>query len=402
MTAPSTFPGVRPGWRPTVRLPTTETANQRVQSVDLLRGLVMVIMAIDHVRDYFTQSRFDPTDLTQTTVPLFATRWITHYCAPIFIFLAGVSAWMAGRRRTPAELSHLLLTRGLWLIMLEVTVVNFAWYFNLSFPGGIGLQVIWAIGLSMVAMAGLVRLSRGTIGLIAFGFMAGHNLLDPLDASLGGNFFWAVLHAPNAFPELNLVVRYPVLPWIGVMAAGYVLGPLLERPAAARNRALLQLGFAALAAFVLLRTLGIYGDPSPWVKSENPVTTALSFFNVTKYPPSLEYILMTLGPALIGLVLLERIRGPLGVWLAAFGRAPFFYYIAHLYLIHSLALLAGVATGFGLSQMATSYRFMPQGYGFSLPVVYLVWLVVLVLLYRPTKWFGDMKAKRKEWWWAYL
>lgn len=402
MTAPSTFPGVRPGWRPTVRLPAAGAAFKRVQSVDLLRGLVMVIMALDHVRDYFSRSHFDPSDLSQTTVGLFATRWITHYCAPIFILLAGVSAWMAGRRRTPAELSRLLLTRGLWLVLLELTVVNFAWFFNLRFTGGMGLQVIWAIGLSMIVMAGLVRLPRQTIGLIAIVLMAGHNLLDPLDPQFTGNFLWAILHAPQVFPELNLLVRYPVLPWIGVMAAGYALGPLLERPVHQRNRALLQLGFAAIAGFVFLRALGVYGDPSPWVRYDDPVTTVLSFFRVTKYPPSLEYLLMTLGPAMIGLVVLERIKGPVFDWLEAFGKAPFFYYLAHLYLIHTLTILAGMASGYGFSQMADSYRYLPNDYGFSLPVVYLVWFSVLVILYRPTRWFGEMKAKRREWWWAYL
>jgi uncharacterized membrane protein len=402
MTTPSTFPGVRPSRRPAIRFPAAETVFKRVQSVDLLRGLVMVIMALDHVRDYFSRSHFDPSDLTQTTAALFATRWITHYCAPVFILLAGVSAWMAGRRRTRAELSFLLLTRGLWLILLEVTVVSFGWYFNFRFEHGASLQVIWAIGISMIVLAGLVWLPRGAISLIAIGLIAGHNLLDPLDAQFAGSPLWSMLHAPHELTGLHLLLRYPVLPWIGVMAAGFALGPVLERPQAERNRALIVLGLGAIAAFIFLRAVGVYGDPSPWVRYDDPVTTVLSFFKVTKYPPSLEYLLMTLGPALIVLVLLERLSGRVAEWLETFGTAPFFYYIVHLYLIHGLAILTGMATGFGAAAIAHLSRDLPAEYGFSLPVVYLIWAGVLITLYRPTKWFGAMKAKRKEWWWAYL
>lgn len=401
MTVPSTFPGVRPSSRPAIKFP-SETVIKRVQSVDLLRGLVMIIMALDHVRDYFSQSHFDPTDLTQTTVALFATRWITHYCAPIFILLAGMSAWMAGRRRTRAELSRLLLTRGLWLILLEVTVVAFGWYFNFRFEHGAPLQVIWAIGVSMIVLAGLVWLPREAIAPIAIALIAGHNLLDPLDAQFAGQPLWSLLHAPHEFADLHLLVRYPVLPWIGVMAAGYTLGPVLERPQSQRNHTLVSLGLGAIAAFVVLRIAGVYGDPSPWARFDDPGTTLLSFFRVTKYPPSLEYLLMTLGPGFIALVLLERLKGTLGRWLETFGKAPFFYYIVHLYLIHGLAVLAGMATGFGAAAIAHRSGDLPSAYGFSLPVVYLVWLGVVIALYRPTRWFGEMKAKRKEWWWAYL
>lgn len=402
MTVPSTYPGVRPSRRPAIRLPAVESALRRVRSVDLMRGLVMVIMALDHVRDYFSQSHFDPTDLAQTTVPLFATRWITHLCAPVFILLAGMSAWMAGRRRTRAELSYLLVTRGLWLILLEVTVVSFAWYFNFRFEHGASLQVIWAIGVSMIVLAGLVWLPRWAISLIAIGLVAGHNLLDPLDAQFGGSLLWSMLHLPHEFAGLHLLLRYPVLPWIGVMAAGYALGPVIERPETERNRTLIVLGLGAIAAFVFLRSAGVYGDPSPWVRYPDPVTTVLSFLKVTKYPPSLEYLLITLGPALIGLVFLERLGGRVAEWLETFGKAPFFYYILHLYLVHSLGILAGIATGFGAAAIAHLSRDLPSAYGFSLPVVYLVWAGVVIALYRPTRWFGDMKAKRKEWWWAYL
>jgi uncharacterized membrane protein len=373
-----------------------------VRSIDLMRGLVMIIMALDHVRDYFSQSHFDPTDLAKTTVPLFATRWVTHFCAPIFILLAGISAWMAGRRRTRAELSYLLLTRGLWLVLLEATVVGFGWYFNFQFEHGVPLQVIWAIGISMIALAGLVWLPREAIALIGIALIAGHNLLDPLDAQFAGQPLWSLLHAQHEFPDLHLLVRYPVLPWIGVMAAGYALGPVIERPETERNRTLIVLGLGAIATFIFLRAAGVYGDPSPWVRYSDQVTTVLSFFNVTKYPPSLEYLLVTLGPALIGLVLLERLSGRVAEWVETFGKAPFFYYIVHLYLIHSLGILAGLATGFGAAAIAHRSGDLPSAYGFSLPVVYLVWAGVVIALYRPTRWFGRMKAKRKEWWWAYL
>ena len=402
MAFPTTFPGVRPSRRPSVRIPREPAVRPRVQSVDLMRGLVMVVMALDHVRDYFTRSHFDPADLAQTTVPLFLTRWVTHFCAPAFILLAGTSAWMAGRRRTPEALTTLLLTRGLWLIVLEFTVVNFAWYFNLEYEAGFFAQVIWAIGVAMVALSFLVRLPRVVVASIAVALIAGHNLLDGYDAALRIHPLWSILHVRQLIPELHFKSSYPVLPWIGVMAAGYLLGGVLERPRPERDRTLIAMGLGAIASFVVLRTLGIYGDPSPWTPNENPVLTALSFLNTTKYPPSLEYLLMTLGPVLIGLVYLERLQGKAAEWLATFGRAPLFYYVAHLYLIHTLAVLAGVLSGFAPEAMRRFYVNFPAEYGFSLPVVYLVWIGIVVVLYAPTRWFGVLRERGQSKIWAYL
>lgn len=390
------------GPKPSLPAAAASSARERVQAVDLLRGLVMVLMALDHVRDYFSLVRFDPTDLTRTTVPLFFTRWITHFCAPVFILLAGASAWMAGRRRSPGELSRWLFSRGLWLILLELTVVNFAWYFNLRFEFGFRLQVIWAIGVAMVALSVLVLLPRAAILAVAVVLIGGNDLLDRFDPSGTSALWWALLHKQQSFPALHLGVTYPVLSLIGVMAAGYVLGPVLERPREARNRTLVSLGLGLTAGFVVLRWLGIYGDPAPWTAQQNPVMTALSFLNTTKYPASLQYLSMTLGPALLALPLLERLRGQGAEWLATFGRAPLFYYVTHLYLIHLLVLAGGVLTGFGVGQVATLYRGLPLGYGFSLPVVYLIWIGVVVTLYRPTRWFGRMRQQGRQWWWSYL
>jgi uncharacterized membrane protein len=363
----------------------------------------MIVMALDHVRDYFSSANFSPTDLTQTTVPLFFTRWVTHFCAPAFIVLAGMSAWMAGRRRSPEALAGFLLSRGLWLILLEFTVVNFAWYFNLRFELGFRAQVIWAIGVAMVVLSGLVLLPRGMILSVGVVLIGGHNLLDRMSPAGETTPWWAILHAQHALPSLHLFVVYPVLPWIGVMAAGYALGPELERPARERDTTLMRLGLGLTAGFVLLRLLGAYGDPTVWQWHEDrPLLSVLSFLNTTKYPASLQYLLMTLGPALLGLVALERLRGRWAKWLAAFGRAPLFYYVAHLYLIHLLALAAGAVTGFGPGAMATIYANLPVRYGFSLPVVYLIWLGVVVLLYRPAVWFRAIKQRGKGWWWSYL
>jgi len=395
-------------------MPTTTTAvhaRTRIQSVDLLRGLVMIVMALDHVRDFFYLGACcgDPSNPATTTVALYLTRFVTHFCAPVFVLLAGTSAylWGASRQRTRGQLSRFLATRGLWLIAIEITVVRFAILFNLDYTQQF-LQVIWAIGWSMIALAALVFLPRGAIVTFAIVTIAGHNLLDgigptpfqsivrgpgSLDA---GDWLWSIVHVPNP------PIIYPLVPWIGVMALGFALGPVIRRDEGSRRRALLTIGTAMAIAFIGIRALNGYGDPSPWSPQRSTVFTALSFLNTTKYPPSLSFLLMTLGPALVLLALVDRARGPVVRFVTTYGRVPFFYYVLHFYLIHALALAAAALTGFDIDRFRTFPFFFPPEYGFSLPVVYLIWIGVVLALYVPCRWFANVKARRTEAWLSYL
>lgn len=370
----------------------------------MLRGLVMVIMALDHVRDYFTAARFDAADLSRTTTALFLTRWITHFCAPVFVLLAGTSVWLAGRTKTRKELAGFLLTRGAWLLLLEFTVISFAWYLNFSFEVGFRAQVIWAIGMSMIVLAGLVYLPRNAILAFAIVVIAGHNLLDGVSPQDAGPFAvpWTMLHVQAAVPVLNLFVTYPLLPWIGVMALGYLLGPVLELPAERRRSALIRLGLAMVGGFLILRLLNVYGDPVAWSAQHSGLFTFFSFVNVTKYPASLQFILLTVGVALVALAWAEQWRGRMAESLRLFGQVPLFYYVAHLYLIHLMAIAGGLLQGFEVPQMARIYRQLPPSYGYGLPVVYLVWVVVVLALWPLCRWFRTRKQAGRAWWWAYL
>ncbi|MEP6572701.1 MAG: heparan-alpha-glucosaminide N-acetyltransferase domain-containing protein [Gemmatimonadota bacterium] len=382
----------------------SRVGSKRLSSVDMLRGLVIIFMTLDHVRDYFTSVRFDAADLTRTNAALFLTRWITHFCAPTFVLLAGTSAWLAGRRKSRGELAGFLLKRGVWLVLVEFTVVGFAWYLNLNFELGLRAQVIWAIGVSMIALAGLIYLPRPAILAIGIAIIAGHNLLDGITPQDAGSFatVWTMLHVQGAIPALHMFTTYPLLPWIGVMALGYLLGPVLEFPAEERRRTLLRVGVALIAGFVLLRSVNVYGDPARWSPQPSGIMTVLSFINVTKYPASLEFVLITLGPALVGLALLERVRGRIAEWLRVFGQVPLFYYVVHLYVIHLAAIAGGALQGYHLGEMARIYRQFPSGYGYGLPVIYLVWIGVVVGLYPLCRWFGARKHAGRGWWWSYL
>ncbi len=270
----------------------------RLDRVDLVRGLVMVIMVLDHVRAYFTEVRFDPTDLTQTSGPLFLTRWITHFCAPTFIFLAGASAWVAGTRRTRDELSRLLLSRGLWLVLLEFTVISFGWYFNLRMEKGLVAQVIWVIGASMVVLAGLIYLPRAAIAAFGLALVLGHNLFDGITPESTGGLavVWRLLHVPGPLGDLPVFLLYPLVPWVAVMALGYLAGPMVfsRQPTAAAR--LIRFGLGLVAAFLVLRALDIYGDAHPRLLQGDDATLAMSFLNLTKYPPSLLVPAHDAGP----------------------------------------------------------------------------------------------------------
>lgn len=375
----------------------------------------MMVMALDHVRDYFHYDAFfySPSDLAQTSVPLFFTRWATHFCAPVFIFLAGTSAYLYGRSRDKKQLSLFLFTRGIWLMVAECFIVTLEWTFNPSYPY-FNLAVIWVTGLSMVLMSALIYLNRGVIFTIGIVIIAGHNLLDGIHVPGAGaaSFIWALLHEPGyfTFENISFSVRYPLLPWIGIMAAGYALGGFFSRTynPGQRRAAFLCLGTAAILLFVILRISNLYGDAAHWSFQKSEVFSLLSFLNVSKYPPSLLYTLITLGPALIFLSLAEK---PLNKWTSVahiFGRVPMFYYLAHLFLIHVLAIAAATLSGYDWSDMILSSSVNKaenlQGYGFDLISVYVVWIAVLFILYPFCKWFDRYKRANQstKWWLSYL
>lgn len=380
----------------------------RLTSIDFLRGLVMVIMALDHVRDYFWDVRFDPLDLEQTNGAIFFTRWITHFCAPVFVLLAGLSAGLMAQRRTTAELSRFLFTRGLWLVFIEFTVITFGWTFG-PLTNLVILQVIWAIGISLMVMSALVWTPKWFIATFAFIMVFGHNLLDfglfpaPVSFDIAAPF-WHGLH--NSIFTLDLgfptVLAYPIIPWIGVMPLGYLLADLYRMEAGRRNQLLIRMGLAAIIMFVLLRAINIYGDPNIWAGQKDMLWSFFAFLNVTKYPPSLLYLLITLGPGLLILSYAEKWRGRFVNWMVIFGQVPFFYYVLHIYLIHLAALAAAEFQGLGWrTTMGDSFSFPPE-YGFSLPVVWAVWLMVVVMLYPLCKWFAGLKKRKKYWWLSYL
>jgi uncharacterized membrane protein len=387
----------------------TLPAVDRLDSVDRLRGLVMVLMALDHVRGYFT-TLADPTDLAHTTAAFFLTRWISHLCAPTFIFLAGTGAYLARRQgKTRAELAWFLLTRGLWLIVLELTLVKFAWTFRQDIHN-YNAGVLWAIGWSMVVLAGLVFLPTWIVTAFGLLMIAGHNLLDPVNpAALGPlSDFWEILHRkemhraePLAFfsGAIKFDTQYPLIPWVGVMAAGYGFGALLQWPTAVRRKVLLGLGTVLCVGFVLLRASNVYGDPDPWFEQGSRLFTVLSFLNCHKYPPSLLYLLMTLGPALLLLAWLEQAPHLPGRPLLVFGRVPMFFYLVHIPLIHALAKGdALVRYGPGIFNAES----LPDNYGYSLPAVYSIWLGVLLALYPVCRWFGGLKRRSRVAWLSYL
>ena len=373
-------------------------AAARIASIDILRGLVMALMALDHTRDFFGSGSFNPRDVADPA--LFLTRWITHFCAPTFILLSGLSAYLYGRGRSTGDLSRFLFTRGLWLILIEFTLINFAWSFDPATFQSFGAGVIFVIGASMVVLAALIWLPRWAIAAVAFAMIVGHNLLDGLRAEdLGAAApLWRVLHDPGRIylgETVRFYVLYTLVPWAGVMAAGYLLGPMITLDPETRRRRVFQLGAAITYGFVLLRATNFYGDPEPWSMQATPLATVLSFLNTEKYPPSLVFLMMTLGPALMLLAALEYARGRLADLLTMFGRVPFFYYVVHLYLIHALA----VAAAFAMTGVLVTNR---PTVGFSLAHIYLVWLLVLVMLYPLCRWFAGLKSRRSGWWWSYL
>lgn len=391
----------------TVAKPSTSS---RLDSIDALRGVVMILMAIDHVRDFVGhQVPFRGIDVVKTGAPLFLTRWITHFCAPVFVLLAGTGAYLqAARGKSPAELSRFLLTRGLWLVFLELTFIRLGWTFDLSYAFT-GLGVIWALGWCMIFLAGIVRLPVRIVAGLGLSMILLHNLLDGISADSLGKFgtLWAIFHESKRLqpaPGHMAFIVYPLVPWIGVMAAGYALGAFIDVAPELRKRRFLLLGTACSLGFVVLRVVNVYGDPAPRISYDSALYTVLSTLNCTKYPPSLAYLLMTLGPALLLLGLMDG-RDYLGkrVFLV-FGRAPLFYYILHLYLIHLASLILFIGY-YGLEKFTASRTSfgMAEEMLFGLPVVYAMTAVVVLLLYPLCRWFAALKGRRRDLWWlSYL
>jgi uncharacterized membrane protein len=390
----------------------TIAPSSRIASIDLIRGAVMILMAIDHVRVYSGLPAGGPT------AGIFFTRWVTHFCAPAFLFLAGTSAFFFGRKH--GDLLRNLLIRGAWLIFLELTFLRVAWTFNFDFAHYEMAGVIWVIGWCMILLAGLVKLPLAAVGAIGLVIIAGHNLIDPylgeLIPALGNSSFgglWKILYlgffaGPIRFGAdgPNLIVLYSIVPWIGVMAAGYAFGKILTLKPAQRNRICLAIGLGAIGLLLVLRGFNLYGDPRSWTDMTQ-MPAAFAFLNTTKYPASLAFLLMTLGPCIALIPLLERARGALARWITIFGRVPFFYYILHIPLIHLLALVVskiklGEVSPWLFANHPMGNPPAPDGYTWNLALLYVVFAVTIALLYFPCRWFAELKARRKDWWLRYL
>ena len=403
----------------------------RIDSIDLLRGIVMVIMMLDHTRDFVHNAvfQFDPLDPTRTNVALYFTRWITHFCAPTFVFLAGTGAYLQYLRgKSRKDLSKFLLTRGLWLIILEVTIVRLGVSFTFDYRILGMLQVIWVIGVSMIVLAGLIYLPLIVTTIFGALMVLLHNLLDgfrvegwrgledPIPSA--GAKIWILLHQPfEAFPVLwflspAVFIAYPIIPWPGVMALGYAFGALYRLDAAYRRRMLKIIGIAAIVLFIVLRAIDVYGDPQKWSQQKNIVFTILSFLNTTKYPPSLLFLLMTLGPAILALAFFERetrknsIAGRVREFFVTFGRVPLFFYLLQWFTAHIISVILHWALGKPVKWLFQSpidlFTSPPQGAGFNLLVVYLSWIAGVLILYPLCKWFAGVKKRRRDWWLSYL
>lgn len=394
---------------------TIPSSRTRIYSLDILRGAVMIIMALDHARDFIHAPAFvhDPLDLGSTTPILFFTRWITHFCAPVFVFLAGTSAFLQSQKKSNTELSLFLIKRGLWLIFIEIVVISFAWSFNPMY-NVFFLQVIWAIGVSMVLLGLVIRLPYNVLLFLGLLIVFGHNALDPFRQTLNGGFWWDLAMQGNfavhcIIPDHCLIMVYAFVPWWGLMILGYCFGRLYGShiDPAYRKRMLIYLGVGLILLFIVLRFFNIYGDPVPWSVQKNPVYSFLSFIKVNKYPPSLLFFCMTIGPALLLLAFLENFKNQLSQAISIFGRVPFFFYVIHLYLIHFISMMLFFFKGHSFQEglhgnPQVPFKFFIPGEGYSLGEVYLVWIIVIFALYPLCKWFNDYKNRNPKWWLSYL
>lgn len=394
---------------------TTVIKSRRIESIDLIRGIVMVIMALDHSRDFFHRSAFtgDPLDVATTTPFLYFTRWVTHFCAPTFVFLSGVSAWLQSRRKTKSELSRFLITRGLWLILLELTVLNIGVLADIHY-GTVMLATIWAIGISMVILGLLIRLPFKLVLVIGLLIVLGHNSLDFAEAYYKGNVSvgWHFLHLPGLFPlseNLRLIIMYPFLPWTGLMIMGYCAGIIFTNyEAQARNKMLLRTGIVLLLLFFFLRLADVYGDPIQWTKQASWSGTMMSFMNLQKYPPSLLYMCATIGPVLIALSLIKSTGAPLAKIIIVYGRVPMFYYLLHFCILTLIRIVLFISRSHSLEEGVTGvpglpFKFIIPGEGYDLWVAYAIWIAVVVALFPLCRWYDRYKTLHPEKkWLSYL
>ena len=388
------------------------TSRPRIESVDVVRGVAIILMALDHSRDFFGDLAADPTALATTTPALFFTRWITHFCAPAFFLLTGTGACLALGKMPKAELARYLVARGLWLIFLELVVMRFALQFNIDYQVTI-VTVLWALGWAMIALAGLIWLPIPLIAAIGIVMVAGHNLLDGISAASFGPLapLWTILHAPGIVfnnGRFLVVISYVLIPWTGVTALGFCLGTLFQEDAERRRAWLLWLGIGLSVAFLILRLANLYGDPAPWVWQRSPLWTLISFLNVTKYPPSLLFLLMTLGPVLLLLRAFETRTPRIFQPALIIGKVPLFFFVLHFFLIHLLAVLVSELRYGEIGEMFRSpdlghFPFSPPpGWGQPLPVIYAIWIAVVLILYPLCRWYAQVKQRSKSWWLSYL
>lgn len=381
----------------------------RIESIDLVRGIIIVVMALDHVRDFFGDAAVNPTDLSTTTVALFFTRWITHICAPVFFLLTGTGAYLTLGRMSKPALSRFLLTRGLWLLFLELVVMRFALQFNFDYQVTV-ITVLWALGWSMIVLSGLLWLPLWAIACFGALLVLGHNVFDTAGMARAGPI-GVLLHQPGVLYRTShtvVVVAYVLIPWVGVTALGYVLGAAYDCEAARRRRWLLALGLSMVVAFVVLRLLNVYGDPFRWSVQRAPLWTVISFLNTTKYPPSLLFLLMTGGPALLLLRAFDGgIPAPLRPGLS-FGKVPLFFFVLHFFLIH---LLTVVVSYFRYGEVSETFRSpdlahfpfsAPPGWNVGLPAVYALWLLVVIMLFPICRWYAGVRQREHRWWLSYL
>jgi uncharacterized membrane protein len=373
----------------------------------------MVLMVLDHTRDYLGNAAIDPTDLSRATPALFMTRWITHFCAPVFAFLAGTGAYLAGSRfRSWSDLAAFLAKRGLWLIFLELTIVRLGLFFDPLFAPLI-LTVMWSLGASFVVLAALSCLPSRAVGSLGVLLIATHGLASGFSVDSGSQAATgaaiALLLRPGTLPlpgGIAVIVGYPLLPWLGVVALGYGFGEVIRLEPGRRLRVMWMTGSAMTIIFVILRAWGGYGDPRPWTTQATRLLTGLSFINCTKQPPSLLFVLMTLGPAIAALAVIDRVgvRGPVGRALLNFGRVPLFYFLLQWYVIHPLAVLAGLVRGFPVAWLfsAAALGPPPEGWALPLPAIYVAWAIVLAVLYFPCRWFAGVKARHPGGWLSYF
>jgi uncharacterized membrane protein len=383
---------------------------KRIHSIDIIRGLIMVIMTLDHSRDFLHYPGSSPLNMQTTTVILFFTRWITHFCAPTFVFLSGVSAFLAGQRRTKKELISFLLKRGAWLILSDVLIISFLFSFDLQYHILV-LEVLWAIGAGMIILALLIRAPRAVIAAIALIILFGHNVLDylpPPGNGPGGTLQTVFLSAVGSIIPINatraIAELYAVIPWTGALLLGYVFGKLYQTGAdpIKRQKVLLICGFSVICLFILLRLVNHYGDPNPWSVQRNAAHTLLSFLNATKQPPSLLFFAMTLGPVMVLLALAEKFNNRLTAFFEIYGNVPYFYFIGHLCLLRLINILLIALKGLPFKSDGNPLVWQAQGFGFPLWAVYLFWLFVVATFYFPCKWYGNYKRTHGGWWLSYV